>query len=113
MIFKLSYLNSNLSLTVGYLNSALNNSALREKRRNKGGALICKYPNIWAPRRLFIRDYNTRNRNILRLSLCNQKLGKQGVCYHSLKDWNNLDNDIRNEPDIVNFKRSIFSRFFI
>ena len=30
MIFKLSYLNSNLSLTVGYLNSALNNSALRE-----------------------------------------------------------------------------------
>ena len=30
MIFKLSYLNSNLSLTVGYLNSALNNSALTE-----------------------------------------------------------------------------------
>ena len=81
------------------------------KRRNKGGALICKYPNIWAPRRLFIHDYITRNRNILRLSLCNQKLGKQGVCYHSLTDWNNLDKDIRNAPDIVNFKRSIFSRF--
>ena len=30
MIFELSYLNSNLALTVGYLNSALNNSALRE-----------------------------------------------------------------------------------
>ena len=28
MIFKLSNLNSNLALTLGYLNSALNNSAL-------------------------------------------------------------------------------------
>ena len=28
MIFKLSYLNSNLALTLGYLNPALNNSAL-------------------------------------------------------------------------------------
>jgi len=27
MIFKLSYLNSNLALTLGYLNPALNNSA--------------------------------------------------------------------------------------
>ena len=27
MIFKLSYLNSNLALTLGYLNQALNNSA--------------------------------------------------------------------------------------
>ena len=28
MIFELSYLNSNLALTLGYLNPALNNSAL-------------------------------------------------------------------------------------
>ena len=28
MIFKLSYLNSNLALTLGYLNPALNNPAL-------------------------------------------------------------------------------------
>ena len=28
MIFKLLYLNSNLALTLGYLNQALNNSAL-------------------------------------------------------------------------------------
>ena len=28
MIFKLSYVNSNLALTLGYLNPALNNSAL-------------------------------------------------------------------------------------
>ena len=30
MLFKLSYLNSNLALTLGYLNPALNNSALGE-----------------------------------------------------------------------------------
>ena len=30
MSFKLSYLNSNLALTLGYLNPALNNSALAE-----------------------------------------------------------------------------------
>ena len=28
MLFKLSYLNSNLALTLGYLNPGLNNSAL-------------------------------------------------------------------------------------
>ena len=32
MIFKLSYLNSNLALTLGYLNPALNNSALDAKQ---------------------------------------------------------------------------------
>ena len=30
MLFKLSNLNSNLALTLGYLNPALNNSALKE-----------------------------------------------------------------------------------
>ena len=35
MLFKLSNLNSNLALTLGYLNPALNNSALYFK--------ICKY----------------------------------------------------------------------
>jgi len=32
MLFKLSNLNSNLALTLGYLNPALNNSALRKKK---------------------------------------------------------------------------------
>ena len=32
MLFKLSNLNSNLALTLGYLNPALNNSALELKR---------------------------------------------------------------------------------
>ena len=31
MLFKLSNLNSNLALTLGYLNPALNNSAQRDK----------------------------------------------------------------------------------
>ena len=34
MIFKLSYLNSNLALTLGYLNPALNNSALWYKAKS-------------------------------------------------------------------------------
>ena len=39
----------------------------------------------------------------------NQKLGwTESVLYHSLKDWNNLDKDIRNARDIVNFKYSTF-----
>ena len=33
MLFKLSYLNSNLALTLGYLNPALNNSALETNYR--------------------------------------------------------------------------------
>ena len=34
MLFKLSYLNSNLALTLGYLNPALNNSALTKNTTN-------------------------------------------------------------------------------
>ena len=34
MLFKLSNLNSNLALTVGYLNPVLNNSAQKEKKRD-------------------------------------------------------------------------------
>ena len=59
-----------------------------------------------------VHDYNTRNRDMLRLPLATKNSGKQGVCYHSLKDWNNLDTYIRSAPDIVNFKHSIFSTFF-
>ena len=34
MLFKLSNLNSNLALTLGYLNPALNNSALGKERQS-------------------------------------------------------------------------------
>ena len=39
MLFKLSNLNSNLALTLGYLNPALNNSALFIKYKNC--SLVC------------------------------------------------------------------------
>ena len=60
-----------------------------------------------------IPNYNTRNRDMIRLSLATKDWGKQRVCCHSLKDWNNLNKATRNAPDIVNFKRSIFSSFYI
>ena len=60
-----------------------------------------------------IPNYNTRNRNMLGLPLATKNWGKQRVRYHSLKDQNNLDKATRNAPDTVNFKRSIFSSFYI
>ena len=47
-----------------------------------------------------IPNYNTRNRDMLRLALATKNLGKQRVCYHPLKDWNNLDKATTNAPDI-------------
>ena len=49
---------------------------------------------------------------MLRLPLATKNWGEQRVCYHSLNDWNNLDKDIRNAPDAVNFKRRIFTSYF-
>ncbi|CAH3022292.1 unnamed protein product, partial [Porites evermanni] len=37
-----------------------------------------------------VHDCNTRNRDMLRLSLSTKNWGNR-VCYHYLKDWNNLD----------------------
>jgi len=48
MLFKLSNLNSNLALTLGYLNPALNNSArrgaasLRHRNRAAATVLVCE-----------------------------------------------------------------------
>ena len=60
-----------------------------------------------------IPNYNTRSRDMLGLPLATKNWGKQRVRYHSLKDQNNLDKATRNAPDTVNFKRSIFSSFYI
>ena len=60
-----------------------------------------------------VHNYNTRNRDMLRLPLATKNWGEQRVCYHSPKDWNNLDKYIRNVPDTVNFKRRILAAFFI
>ena len=48
-----------------------------------------------------------------KIPLATKDLGKQRVCCHSLKDWNNLNKATRNVPDIVNLKLSIFSSFYI
>ena len=58
-----------------------------------------------------VHNYNTRNRDMLRLPLATKNGGEQRVCYHSLKDWNNLDKYSRNAPDTVNFKRRILAAF--
>ena len=42
-----------------------------------------------------LQCYNTRNGDMLRLTLATKTCGKQRVCYHSLKHWNNPDKDIR------------------
>ena len=46
--------------------------------------------------------YNQGKKHMLRLPLATKNWGKKRVCYHFLKDCNNLDKDIRNAPDIVN-----------
>ena len=44
MHFKLSNLNSDLVLTLGYLDPAFNNSALKYKGRGEGGGVGCQPP---------------------------------------------------------------------
>ena len=60
-----------------------------------------------------IHNYNTVNKGMLRLSSVSRNYGKQRVCHHSLKDWNTLDNETRNAPNIAIFKRSVLSRLFL
>ena len=48
MLFKLSFMNSNLALTLGYLNPALNNSALGSKHLLPSIACVAAIPLIGA-----------------------------------------------------------------
>ena len=59
-----------------------------------------------------IHNYNTRNKDMLRLPSVTRNWGKQRVCHHSLKDWNKLERETRNAPNIVTFKRNLFARYF-
>ena len=59
-----------------------------------------------------IHNYNTRNKDMLRLPRATRNWGKQRVCHHSLKDWNELERETRNAPNIATFKRNVFARFF-
>ena len=40
-----------------------------------------------------IHYYNTRNKDMLRLPRVTRNWGKQRVCHHSLKDWNELERE--------------------
>ena len=59
-----------------------------------------------------IHNYNTRNKDMLRLPRVTRNWGKQRVCQHSLKDWNEQERETRNAPNIATFKRNMFARFF-
>ena len=60
-----------------------------------------------------IHNYNTRNKDMLRLPRVTRNWGEQRVCHHSLKDWNELERETRNAPNIATFKRNMFARFLI
>ena len=57
-----------------------------------------------------IHNYNTRNKDTLRLPKVKRNWGKQRTNYQAIKDWNNLDSEIRNAPTLVTFKRNLFSK---
>ena len=59
-----------------------------------------------------IHNYNTRNKDMLRLPRVTRNWGKQRVCHHSLKDWNESERETRNAPNIVTFQGNVFARFF-
>ena len=59
-----------------------------------------------------IHNYNTRNKDMLRLPRVTRNSGKQRVRHHSLKDWNKLERETRNAPNIAIFKRNVFASFF-
>ena len=58
-----------------------------------------------------IHNYNTRNKDMLRLLRVTRNWVKQRGCHHSIKDWNKLDRETRNALNIATFKRSVFARF--
>ena len=58
-----------------------------------------------------IHNYNTRNKDMLRLPRVTRNWGKQRVCHHSLKDWNKLKRVTRNALNIATFKQNVFARF--
>ena len=48
---------------------------------------------------------------LLWLPRASKNCGMQGVCYHSLNYWNNLDRNTRIAPDIVSFQTRFFFVF--
>ena len=55
-----------------------------------------------------IHSYNTRNKDALRLPKVKRKWGKQRTNYKAIKDWNNLDSEIRNAQTLAIFKKNLY-----
>ena len=49
---------------------------------------------------------------MLRLPRVTRNWGKLRVYHHSLKDWNKLETETGNAPNVATFKPTVFARFF-
>ena len=58
-----------------------------------------------------IHSYNTRNKDTIRLPKVKRNWGKQRTNYQAMKDWNDLDCDIRNALTLTSFKKKYISKF--
>ena len=54
-----------------------------------------------------IDSYSIRGRNNLHLPKLKTEWGKRRFAYQAAKDWNNLDDKIRNSVDFKTFKRKL------
>ena len=52
-------------------------------------------------------SYQTRRSNDLHLPRVHTSWGKQTFIYQASKDWNNLDNDIKNSKSLSSFKAKL------
>ena len=58
-----------------------------------------------------IHSYNTRNKDTIRLHKVKRNWGKQRTNYKAMKDWNDLDCDIRNALTLTSFRKKYISKF--
>ena len=55
-----------------------------------------------------IYDHNTRNKSNVRLPLVKTNWGKQSLGYHAVKDWNDLNMNIKLSNSILSFGNNFF-----
>ena len=55
-----------------------------------------------------IHDHNTRNKSNVRLPLVKTNWGKQSLGYHAVKDWNDLNMNIKLSNSILSFRNNFF-----
>ena len=51
-----------------------------------------------------VHGYNTRHKDMIRLPVIKTTWGKQRLAYHAVKEWNNLNNDVRDSAGTSVFK---------